>query len=63
MKVQKGVSLFAVLLMLFPGPDALEQRLYSTQDVHSHNDYAQKIPFYAAIGREFGSMEADVFLD
>jgi len=62
MKVQRAVGLFAVLLMLFPGPDALGQRLYSTQDVHSHNDYAQKIPFYAAIAREFGSMEADVFL-
>ena len=34
---------------------------YSVQNAHSHNDYHQKIPFWAAYNEGFGSIEADVF--
>lgn len=35
---------------------------YSTANAHSHNDYEQAIPFRAAYDQQFGSIEADVFL-
>ncbi|BAV07780.1 alkaline phosphatase [Filimonas lacunae] len=35
---------------------------YTTANLHSHNDYEQPIPFYAAYHAGFGSIEADIFL-
>jgi alkaline phosphatase len=35
---------------------------YSASNAHSHNDYEQTRPFYAAYGAHFGSIEADIFL-
>ena len=35
---------------------------YTLANAHSHNDYEQKRPFYAAYELGFGSIEADVFL-
>lgn len=35
---------------------------YTTANVHSHNDYEQKIPFWLAYNANLGSMEADIFL-
>jgi alkaline phosphatase len=35
---------------------------YSSSNIHSHNDYASKIPFYEAYANEVGIIEADVFL-
>src|SRR4051812_8499579 len=35
---------------------------YSVSNAHSHNDYEQERPFYAAYETGFGSMEADIFL-
>src|SRR4051812_47514251 len=35
---------------------------YSVSNAHSHNDYEQERPFYAAYEAGFGSMEADIFL-
>ena len=35
---------------------------YTTTNAHSHNDYEQKIPFLTAYNAEFGSIEADIFL-
>jgi alkaline phosphatase len=35
---------------------------YSSSNIHSHNDYAGRIPFYEAFANEVGSIEADVFL-
>ncbi len=36
--------------------------LYTTANAHSHNDYAQQIPFFAAYQEKFGSIEADIHL-
>lgn len=30
--------------------------------IHSHNDYAQRVPFYQAYAQQVSSIEADVFL-
>ncbi len=38
------------------------QKKYTTANAHSHNDYEQQSPFVAAYGKEFGSIEVDVFL-
>ena len=35
---------------------------YSSANAHSHNDYEQKQPFYAAYNEQFGSIEADIHL-
>jgi alkaline phosphatase len=34
---------------------------YTVANAHSHNDYEQKVPFYAAYKEGFGSIEADIF--
>ena len=34
---------------------------YTTLNAHSHNDYEQRVPFWAAYNARFGSVEADVF--
>lgn len=52
--------LFFVLLSI--GSSAYCQpALYTTANAHSHNDYEQPIPFYAAYNEMFGSIEADIF--
>ena len=35
---------------------------YTVSNAHSHNDYEQKEPFWAAYNTGFGSIEADIFL-
>jgi len=39
-----------------------QPKTYTLANAHSHNDYEQKRPFYAAYELGFGSIEADVFL-
>jgi alkaline phosphatase len=34
---------------------------YTVANAHSHNDYEQKVPFFAAYNEGFGSIEADIF--
>lgn len=38
-----------------------QPRIYSSANVHSHNDYEQDLPFYNAYARHFGSIEADLW--
>ena len=49
--------LFCVALAAYAQPTT-----YTLANAHSHNDYEQKRPFYAAYELGFGSIEADVFL-
>ena len=40
-----------------------QSRVYSSvENVHSHNDYLQNVPFYTAYSARCASIEADVFL-
>ena len=39
-----------------------QPKSYTTNNAHSHNDYEQKNPFYAAFEAGFGSIEADIHL-
>ena len=36
---------------------------YTVANTHSHNDYEQNIPFWAAYNAGFGSIEVDIFLE
>lgn len=38
------------------------EKVYTTANAHSHNDYEQEVPFYTAYQQGFGSIEADVFV-
>ena len=50
----------AITLLLF-SICVLGKAQYTTLNAHSHNDYAQKIPFYLAYKAHFGSVEADIW--
>ena len=53
-----------LFLALFPCMHVLAQpAVYTTANAHSHNDYQQPAPFFNAYNLEYGSMEADVYLE
>ncbi len=53
-----------LFLALFPCMHVLAQpAVYTTANAHSHNDYQQPAPFFNAYNLEYGSMEADLYLD
>lgn len=54
-----GKILFAGLLCLSIFFKAEAQ--YTTLNAHSHNDYANEIPFWLAYNNHFGSIEADIW--
>jgi alkaline phosphatase len=51
------LTAFSFVLLLACKP----ARLYTTADVHSHNDYMNDMPFRRAFNNRLGSIEADVF--
>jgi alkaline phosphatase len=54
-------NLLLFVLMLFSVTIFAQPVSYSVANAHSHNDYEQPIPFYAAYQEGFGSIEADIF--
>ena len=56
------VSLSLHLLIGSSLPAQAQPAVYTVANAHSHNDYEQAHPFYAAYELGFGSIEADVFL-
>lgn len=54
--------LFVIVWWMICMDSAAQQNRYTTANAHSHNDYEQAIPFYAAWNKQFGSIEADIFL-
>jgi len=55
--MKKLITLFCLQFFLF-----VQAQEYSSSNIHSHNDYASKLPFYEAYSNEAGVIEADVFL-
>jgi alkaline phosphatase len=55
--MKKIIVLFCLHFFLFA-----QAQEYSSSNIHSHNDYASKNPFYDAYSNEAGVIEADVFL-
>src|SRR5260221_9734513 len=39
-----------------------QPRTYTVANAHSHNDYENALPFQMAYDEQFGSIEADIFL-
>jgi glycerophosphoryl diester phosphodiesterase len=52
----------AVAFLVSTDSGYAQPQAYSLANAHSHNDYEQQRPFYAAYELGFGSIEADVFL-
>lgn len=53
-----------LLFILLPCSCAFAQpEVYTTANAHSHNDYQQAFPFYAAYNLGYGSIEVDVYLN
>lgn len=57
-----SVALFC-LTMLGAGHAVQAQKYEVNKNAHSHNDYLQNRPFYAAHDHNFASIEIDVFLE
>ena len=52
---------FILIFLLFISQIVQAQTLYTSANVHAHNDYQQPIPFLNAYSLRVGSIEADVF--
>jgi len=55
--MKKILTFILLLFCMF----VLAKAQYTTLNAHSHNDYAQKTPFYLAYKAHFGSVEADIW--
>ena len=55
--MKKIITFFCLQFFLFA-----QAQEYSSSNIHSHNDYASKLPFYEAYSNETGVIEADVFI-
>lgn len=55
--MKKIITLFCLHFFLLT-----QAQEYSSSNIHSHNDYESKLPFYGAYSNETGVIEADVFL-
>jgi len=54
--------LFTFALLIISIECSSQVNHYTTANLHSHNDYENRIPFYKAWENQFGSIEADIFL-
>ncbi|TRX38859.1 alkaline phosphatase [Flavobacterium sp. ZT3R18] len=55
--MKKIITLFCLHILM-----PLCAQEYSSANIHSHNDYSNKLPFVEAFNNEVGVIEADVFL-
>ncbi|MCP2025435.1 alkaline phosphatase [Flavobacterium sp. HSC-32F16] len=55
--MKKIITLFCLQFFVF-----VQAQEYTSSNIHSHNDYASKLPFFGAYSNEAGVIEADVFL-
>jgi len=56
------IALTALCLTVRPIFSAAQPLHYTVANTHSHNDYEQRAPFWAAWQQRFGSIEADIWL-
>jgi alkaline phosphatase len=54
--MKKLLGLFLLLTTVY-----MAKSQYTSLNAHSHNDYAQKTPFFLAYNAHFGSIEADIW--
>ena len=53
---------FFIFFLLFTTILNAQEKIYSSANAHSHNDYEQAQPFQLAYQEKFGSIEADIHL-
>ena len=53
---------YCFFLIIFQSAAIAQPAKYTVSNAHSHNDYEQANPFWAAYNAGFGSIEADIFL-
>jgi alkaline phosphatase len=53
---------FIFLSLIISSIAIAQERVYTPMNAHAHNDYEHPIPFYTAYYRNFGSIEADVYV-
>ena len=51
-----------IVAMAITSVGVAQQRMYTVANAHSHNDYENTDAFQMAYGEQFGSIEADIFL-
>jgi alkaline phosphatase len=51
-----------IVAFIFISSGYAQIQKYTVANVHSHNDYEQRIPYWLAYNAGFGSIEADIFL-
>ena len=56
--MNKRILLILIAFLVLMGVGALQAQEYK---VHSHNDYAQRLPFWYAYSNGAASIEADIF--
>jgi alkaline phosphatase len=58
------INIAVILIAIFSSPIKAtgQNKIYSVQSGHAHNDYEQPVPFRSAYHAGFGSIEADVCL-
>src|SRR5450759_615929 len=54
-------KIFLVTIVLLISTPFSVKAQYSTLNAHSHNDYANDIPFWLAYNNHFGSIETDIW--
>ena len=52
-----------IIFLVFIYSSGSGQKVFTTANAHSHNDYEKASPFREAWSNQFGSIEADIFLD
>lgn len=57
----KKTLLFIIILSVQYSANAQKTARYTTLNAHSHNDYANEVPFWLAYNNHFGSIEADIW--
>jgi len=63
LNTKKAHFIVSIIILIFLSvPVTAQPKLYSVANAHSHNDYENPVPFHTAYNAQFGSIEADIFL-
>ena len=51
---------YFLIVLFFVSSSFAQPAHYTVADAHSHNDYEQKVPFWTAYDKGFGSIEEQI---
>lgn len=58
---RKKSSCLVFVCFIFSLTAIAQQKVFTSSNAHSHNDYLHPVPFYTAYNAGFGSIEVDIF--